>query len=232
MKYALIILFSHISLLAIGQINYTAVPIDLQLVARDKVTNLGNVKIEGNVDQLSNYGFIKVEVYRNEVLLNTVDNELTYIDSKAPFVFNLSIQAELANYSFKIYGVKSNNTATLVKTVSNVVAGDVYIIQGQSNAEANFRNGSSNANTSDYIRVYASGTDNSTNLLANDTWYIAQGDGDRFSNGNTGQWGLKLARMLVDNLQIPIAIFNGGHGGAPISFFQADANYKLSLIHI
>ena len=51
MKYALIILFIHISLLTFGQINYTTVPIDLQLVARDKVTNLGNVKIEGNVDQ-------------------------------------------------------------------------------------------------------------------------------------------------------------------------------------
>jgi hypothetical protein len=229
MKYALIILFSHISLLAIGQINYTTVPIDLQLVARDKVTNLGNVKIEGNVDQSSGYGSIKVEVYRNEVLLNTVDNELTYIDSKAPFVFNLSIQAELANYSFKIYGYNSSNIIyELNKTISNIVAGDAYIIQGQSNAVAAKYSGSANTNKSDFIRVYASGTSDPVELLANDSWYVANGDVNSASNGNTGQWGLKLARLLVDNLQIPVAIFNGAHSGKGISFFKAPLEYKNS----
>ncbi len=229
MKYALIILFSHISLLAIGQINYTAVPIDLQLVARDKVTNLGNVKIEGNVDQSSGYDSIRVEMYRNEVLLNSVDNELIYIDSKAPFEFNVSIQAELANYSFKIFGYKSSGAIfELNKTISNVVAGDAYIIQGQSNAVASNRTGSANSNKSDFIRVYANGTLDPIALLANDAWYLANGDVNTTSNGNTGQWGLKLARLLVDNLKIPIAIFNGANGGKAISFFKAPQDYKTS----
>lgn len=229
MKYALIILFSHISLLAIGQINYTAVPIDLQLVARDKVTNLGNVKIEGNVDQSSGYDSIKVEMYRNEVLLNSVDKELIYIDSKASFEFNVSIQAELANYSFKIFGYKSSGAIfELNKTISNVVAGDAYIIQGQSNAVASIRTGSANSNKSDFIRVYASGTLDPIALLANDAWYLANGDVNTTSNGNTGQWGLKLARLLVDNLKIPIAIFNGANGGKAISFFKAPQDYKTS----
>ena len=229
MKYALIILFSHISLLAIGQINYTAVPIDLQLVARDKVTNLGNVKIEGNVDQSSGYDSIKVEMYRNEVLLNSVDKELIYIDSKAPFEFNVSIQAELANYSFKIFGYKSSGAIfELNKTISNVVAGDAYIIQGQSNAVASIRTGSANSNKSDFIRVYASGTLDPIALLANDAWYLANGDVNTTFNGNTGQWGLKLARLLIDNLKIPIAIFNGANGGKAISFFKAPQDYKTS----
>jgi hypothetical protein len=230
MKYALIILFIHISLLTFGQVNYTTVPIDLQLVARDKITNLGNVKIEGNVDQSSGYGSIKVEVYRNEVLLNTVDNELNYIDSKAPFAFNMTIQAELANYSFKIYRYNSsNNIYELDRTVSNIVAGDAYIIQGQSNAVASSRSGSANSNKSDFIRVYACGTPYSANLLKNNAWYIADGDVVSTSNGNSGQWGLKLARLLVDNLQIPIAIFNGANNGQGISFFKAPLDYKMSL---
>ncbi len=230
MKYALTILFIQISLLTFGQINYTTVPLDLQLVARDKITNLGNVKIEGNVDQSSGYGSIKVEVYRNEMLLNTVDNELNYIDSKAPFAFKMTIQAELANYSFKIYGYNSSsNIYELDKTVSNVVAGDAYIIQGQSNAVASMRIGSANSNKSDFIRVYACGTPYSVNLLENNAWYIADGDVVSTSNGNSGQWGLKLARLLVDNLQIPIAIFNGAHNGQGISFFKAPLDYKTSL---
>ena len=230
MKYALTILFIQISLFTFGQINYNSVPIDLQLVARDKITNLGNVKIEGDVDQLSDYGSIKVEVYRNEVLLNTVDTELTYIDSNAPFEFNISIQAELANYSFKIYGYNSSsNIYELDKTVSNIVAGDAYIIQGQSNAVASIRIGSANSNKSDFIRVYACGTPYSANLLENNAWYIADGDVSSGFNGNTGQWGLKLARLLVDNLGIPIAIFNGAHNGQGISFFKAPLDYKTSL---
>ena len=34
--------------------------------------------------------------------------------------------------------------------------------------------------------------------------------------------------MLMDDLQIPIAIFNGAHGGQPIEFFQAPGDYKTS----
>ena len=229
MKYALTILFIQISLFTFGQINYTSVPIDLQLVARDKITNLGNVKIEGDVDDSSGYGSIKVEVYRNDVLLNAVENELIYIDSKAPFEFNVSIQAELANYSFKIYGYKTSEAIyVLNKTVSNIVAGDAYIIQGQSNAVAVIRSGSANTNKSDFIRVYASGTADPIDLLANDVWYIANGDVNSTINGNTGQWGLKLARLLVDNLKIPIAIFNGANGAKAISFFKAPLDYKTS----
>ena len=229
MKNVLTILLMFFFLFSNGQITYTRVPLDLQLVARDKVTNLGNVAISGIVDQSSNYNSVKVEVFRNNVLLNSENNTLMYINSRASFEFNISIQAELANYSFKIYGCNSTNTIfELNKTVANVVAGDVYIIQGQSNAVASKYSGSANSNKSDYIRVYSSGTMSSTTLLSNDNWYIADGDVSIESNGNIGQWGLKLARMLIEDLQIPIAIFNGANGGKPISYFQAPSNYETS----
>jgi hypothetical protein len=229
MKYYFSIFFFHFYFLFYGQITYTKIPLDLQLVARDKVTNLGNVIIEGNVDLNSSYSAIRVEVYRNDVLIDTEDNTLVYNDFKASFVFNVSIPSELANYSFKIYGYNSfSDVYELNKTVSNIVAGDTYIIQGQSNAVASKRNGSANGNKSDFIRVYSSGTPNIDFLLANDAWYIADGDGGSTSSGNAGQWGLKLARLLVDNLGIPIAIFNGAHNGQGISFFKAPLDYKTS----
>lgn len=230
MKHTLTLLLITICFFSYGQITFKTIPLDLQLIPRELSTNKGNVKIEGTVNQFSAYTSVHVDVFRAGVLVDSADKALVYNSLEASFAFNsLFIKAELANYSFKIYGVNSNNnTSTLVKTVNNVVAGDVYIIQGQSNAEANIRNGSADSNKSDFIRVYASGDDNASNLVSNDAWYIGQGDGDKNSNGNTGQWGLKLARMLVDELQIPIAIFNGAHGGQPISFFQADANYKTS----
>lgn len=142
-------------MLSNAQITYTKIPLDLQLVARDKVTNLGNVTIEGIVDITTDFESLRVETYRNDLLLNTNEKSLNYIDSKAVFLFNISILAELANYSFKIYGYKSvDKLYTLDKTVSNIVAGDAIIIQGQSNAAASMKNlSSANANKSDYIRV-------------------------------------------------------------------------------
>ena len=80
----------------------------------------------------------------------------------------------------------------------------------------------------EYIRVYSGGYTNSSDVLSDDQWYYAQGDGNENSGGNTGQWGLALAKMLKDQLNIPIAIFNGAHGGQPISFFERPENYQSS----
>ena len=103
MKYFFTIFLLHFYFLFFGQITYTKIPLDLQLVARDKTTNLGNVNIEGEVDLSTEYESLRIEIYRNDVLFNTVVQPLYYINSKSLFVFNISIQAELANYSFKIY---------------------------------------------------------------------------------------------------------------------------------
>ena len=75
---------------------------------------------------------------------------------------------------------------------------------------------------------FANGNSSSSSVINNNQWYYGQGDGNSGTNGNTGQWGLVLAKKLVDELSIPIAIFNGAHGGQPISFFQRPANYLSS----
>ncbi|MCF8321584.1 MAG: T9SS type A sorting domain-containing protein [Flavobacterium sp.] len=230
MRYFFTILLLHLYSWSSAQITYSKLPLDLQIVARDKTSNLGIVNIEGVVDIASGYESLRVETYRNNVLLNNNDKTLEYTDSKANFSYTISIPAELANYTFKIYGFKPSVAIyELNKTISNIVAEDAIIIQGQSNAVASIRNGSANSNKSEFIRVYANGIANVDALLSNDTWYLADGDVNTTTNGNAGQWGLKLARLLSDNLNIPIAVFNGAHNGQGISFFKATKDYKTSL---
>ncbi len=214
-----------------SNINFTTLPLDYQLVGRDTNTNMGTVVIAGEVDNnVVNYDQIIVEVYRNDDLFNTYSENLNYSNNIASFSFNINILAELANYTFKIYGKQGNNM-TLEKTVSNVVAGDVYIIQGQSNAEAMKRLESTSANgyQSDFIRVFASGTPSIVSVVNDNKWYIGQGDGYNATHGNTGQWGLKLANIIVNTTHIPVAIFNGAHGGKEIAFFQPPAASDNSL---
>ncbi|MFL3660293.1 MAG: tail fiber domain-containing protein [Polaribacter sp.] len=173
------------------------------------------------------FSSINVELLRNGTLQQSYTQNLSYQNQIAPFSFDINITAELAKYRIKIYTVY-NGSEELVKDVDDIVAGDVFVIQGQSNAAAVMYNGSASGYQSDYIRVYSGGNISSSGLLSNDSWYYGQGDGNENSSGNTGQWGLVLAKKLVDELNVPIAIFNAAHGGQPIGFFQAPTNYSSS----
>ena len=174
------------------------------------------------------YSEIKVEFLRNGTIVNTYNNALTYNQDIANFNFQIPILAELAKYRVKIYVKDLENQFLLIKDIDDLVAGDVFIVQGQSNAAAVMYNGSSGAYQNDYLRVYSGGYTGSSSVLSDDNWYYAQGDGNENSGGNAGQWGLALAKMIKDQLNIPVAIFNGAHGGQPISFFDRPSDYSSS----
>jgi len=228
MKNLLTILLLNVCLFSFGQVTFTKVPINKQLVARDLNTNLGTVTVSGNVNNSGvSYDAIQIEVLREGVAYNTTSQNLSFSGNTASFNIDITIASELANYTITVKGIAAGNS-TSIRSASEVVAGDVFIVQGQSNAEANSRNGSANANQSPFIRVYASGTENGANLQNKHKWFTAEGDRHKDIDGNAGQWGLKLARMLMNDLQIPIAIFNGAHGGQAIEFFQSPADYKTS----
>ncbi|MDA8904043.1 tail fiber domain-containing protein [bacterium] len=175
----------------------------------------------------SNYSEVYVELYKNNSLIETYNQELSFSSDQASFEINIEINSELSKYSVKTYAI-NNAESTMIKEAEDIVCGDVFIVQGQSNAEAPSYNGSSISYENDFIRVYGNGTSSSSSVINNNQWYYGQGDGNSGANGNTGQWGLVLAKKLVDELNIPIAIFNGAHGGQPISFFQRPANYQSS----
>ena len=126
----------------IGQVTFSKIPLDKQLIGRDTATNLGEVNIIGDIDKTNNlfdFDEIKVDVYKgqtlfevdslNHTIISTKTKTINYNGNVAPFDFSIDIEAELSNYSFKIYGVK-NAISTYLKTVKDVVAGDVYIIYG------------------------------------------------------------------------------------------------------
>jgi len=230
MKLLSLLVFLLLCSVGYAQIVYDTIPINRQLIGRDIITNTGDVIINGNVDNMGvTYDAMEVALYRDNVLINTFSQNLNFTGNFAPFDFKIPITAELFNYKVEIFG-KTGITATLEETVDSLVAGDVYIINGQSNAEAKSYDGSANANQDDFIRVYANGTNIGADLASNDKWYIGQGDGDHVTNGNTGQWGLKLAKMLVDSLNIPIAIFNGAEPGKELLHFFAYSGYQTSLV--
>jgi hypothetical protein len=215
-----------------GQISFTAIPMDSSLIARDLKSNLGTILIQGKVNNTSTaYDSLCLKTYRNSVLKDSVYQDLSYSSGLAPFNLSYQIPAELDEYAIKIYGVK-NKVQTLDTIINGIVAGDVYIIEGQSNAFALMRDGgSANGNKSEFIRSFASSDSNTAGFLTYLKWGIGDGDGNGSVTGHNyvGQWGLRLARLLVDSMKIPIAIFNGACGGTPISYYERPSNYKTNL---
>ncbi len=229
--YIFILIFSSY-FVAKGQITFSAIPMDSALIARDLKTNLGTVNIQGKVNNTKTpYDSVCLKIYRSSIEKDSLYQPLTYSSGTAPFSFTYQVPAELNEYTLKIYGIK-NAVQTLDTVINAILAGDVFIIEGQSNAFGLERDGgSANGNKSEFIRSFANSDSNTVGFLTYLKWGKADGDGNGGVTGHNfvGQWGIRLARLLVDSMKIPIAVFNGACGGTPISYYERPANYKTNL---
>ncbi|QHI69416.1 LamG-like jellyroll fold domain-containing protein [Tichowtungia aerotolerans] len=199
-------------------VEYAVCPSDYQLYPRDRATDTAVVQISGAVSNGA-VSSVLLRVFRDDVLSSTATQSLVFVDGAAPFAFDTTIAAETNNYDFEIL-LSKDGQENLVRRVEDVVAGDVFVIQGQSNADARLYDGSASENESPFIRTFGMNSDVAEVTETTRKWFLAKGDGSRGIPGGVGQWGLRMARLLVDEYQVPVAILNGAHGGRPIDFFQ------------
>ena len=216
-----------VNLHSFAQVTFIFIPKDSALLARDLKTNMGTINIRGKVNSTGTpFDSIGLAVYRGNKLVKTIYKGLSYTGNTAFFELTYQIPAELMEYKVTVYGI-IRSVKTSVITVNGLVAGDVYMIEGQSNAFSMMRDGgSSNNNKSEFIRVFGNSDSNTSGLLKNLKWFRGEGDGGLKENGHVGQWGLRLGRLLVDSVRIPIAIFNGACGGTPINYYEVPNDYK------
>jgi len=202
---------------------FTDFPVDMQVYPRLPSTNIANIKIVGTISS-PGYDFIIVKVYRESVLQSPVlTQQLVYSGSQADFNLSSSIKAELANYDFTI-SIVSNSTETIIGNATNVVGGDVFLVNGQSNAVAgDYFGGTANWNQGPFLRSFGTQSDNPISVTNDLNWHLAEGD-MTFGPGAIGQWAIHMGRILIDELGIPIAIINNARGGQPISYFKRNDN--------
>lgn len=220
----------------IGQVTVSEFPADLQLYPRNLTTNQATITASGTVDLGAvTYSEMRLKIYRDNVLQATESVPMTGT-GVTPFSLSYDITAELNNYKFELFGF--NGSENLLESADSVVAGDVYVIHGQSNAEAPIYDGSASGEENSFIRVFARGRPVGNPVFWE--WHKGRGDVGRTTDGNTGQWGIKMANQILTNQNIPVAIFNGAHGGQPISFFarndsdpdDSSTNYGRLLLRL
>lgn len=203
-------------------------PVNGRLYSRDLITNQAIVPVGGAV-VVSGMNRIHLVVFQDGSSWWSDSMDLVYTGSWASFLFAVPLEAGLHDYAFRLY-LESAGQFEQVHTVDDVACGDVYLINGQSNAVAADYHGEDlgNADQSHWIRTYGSASTEAAQVVADTGWHVADGEGANDS-GTIGAWGLRAARILVDRYQIPIALINGAVGGSPLYQHKRDESHPENL---
>ena len=102
------------------------------------------ILFDKNKDEEISFESITVELYKFDNIQETLVENLNFNNDNAQFNIDININAELSKYNIKIYA-DSQNESVLIKEVNDIVCGDVFIVQGQSNAAAVQYSGTSSA---------------------------------------------------------------------------------------
>jgi len=195
---------------------FTQLPKDNQLYARDD-NNMAEVPIAGFIE-IPGWSHFSVITYRNGVRVGYNKSVLNYAGkNSATFEFKPTIKAELADYSFEVFACTLKDSLSMI-TRSEVVAGDFYVISGQSNASATMFGSWS----SKYARTIARIPDNNPSIGAGDTLWIPSA----WSWTYVGAWGLELQKSIIEQEGIPTCVINGSLPGKKLAEFleRDDAN--------
>jgi hypothetical protein len=199
-------------------------PEDNQFFARDE-KNEGTLYYNGALDQAADAVFLRV--YADDKPFKT---ERQALAADKTYAFTVKLEPGLIRYKVE-FGAKAGGAETVLRTVENLVCGDAYIIQGQSNAEATGPNNGPTvdppAPNGDWIRSYGNSYSGATtggwgNAVRTRIW----GKPD-YGVHQIGAWGMVLAGNLVTKYGIPICIMNGAVGGTRIDQHQRnEANHE------
>ncbi len=144
------------------------------------------------------------------------------VSASAPrFSFTVSLPVALTSTDLDLVAVTADGGRHRIHRAVDVVAGDVLLVQGQSNAQAGeqVRSTSSDGDRSRWVRTYGTSNNNNSRLAAAiGGWTYAMGDNIQ-RVGAIGQWAVRMGQLMSAELRIPIAVVNGARGGRGIAYF-------------
>jgi hypothetical protein len=187
-------------------------PVDGQFYARDD-KNEGTLYYNGTLDQAVDSVYL--EVYADDKPYQEVSATPA---ADRSYAFAVKLKPGLVKYKVE-FGSMTGGSKTPMSAVTNLVCGDAYIIQGQSNALATDTREESPLETSEWIRSYgrppAKPQAAPANQWCSPVWKAKKGEA-----AELGYWGMELAKRLVASQKMPVCIINGAAGGTRIDQHQ------------
>lgn len=191
-------------------------PLPGAVLPRDVTTDEGTAHFAGVV---ASDGFteVRADVMVGETVRSSVSVPLCGA-APAAFEIDVPVPSELTAFEIKLFVVGGGEYHE-VHSVADVVAGDIYVVQGQSNAESSQFAGDANENQGEFVRSFGTHTDDGNASASDVAWHIANGNAGS-GPGAIGQWPMRMAGQLSKLHETPIGLLNGARGGMPIDFFQ------------
>lgn len=214
-----ILLNSDIDAQRVYSVVFNNLPNDSQIYQRNE-NNEAIVKISGIIE-VKDWSYMSVVVTRNTTRYKYERSNFQYNNGTGTFTLNPTIKAELADYNFDIYACKGVDSILMVSR-KNVAAGEVFLINGQSNGAAYNVNYFPYDFTNKYCRTFGLPQFGKEYTEADTLW--AQSD------YSVGTWGLELQRFLLEKYQMPSCIINGSVHGTQINLHQRN-EYEPTNIH-
>ena len=199
-------------------------PEDGQFYTRDE-KNEGTLHYNGTLTEAADAAFLKL----------FADDKLVKIETAKPsadksYVCAVKLKPGLIKYKVE-FGTKTGGNETVLRRVGDLVCGDAYIIDGQSNALATDTGEKSPPETNEWIRSYGRPSqnpkDNQGNLWCLPVWKAQKGE-----KAELGWWGMELAKRLLESQKMPIFLINAAVGGTRIDQHQRDAANPTDLTTI
>jgi hypothetical protein len=189
-----------------GQVVWTSFPKNLQFLPRNISTNQAILKIAGDNQYPISLTLLR---YQDDLIQKSWQ-----FPASSAFQLQDTLGASLNYYHYRLY-----LGPNLILQADSLVVGDVFLFNGQSNAEAKAVDRLALDCLSPFIRTYGNGSE----LSSPDEWFVAHDRGNRFQDGFIGQLALSFGSQMIHHYQRPVCILNGAEGGEEIEHFLPGA---------
>ena len=184
-------------------------PEDGQFFARDD-SGEGTLFYHGTLDAAASTVFLML--YADDKLIL---KKATMTERDNSYALSVKLKPGLIKYR-----VEFGADGKVLHTAGNLICGDAFLLNGQSNAVAtDWGKEEPPAFHSEWIRTFgnASGSPKGEHVWGEATYRSAGG------KLQIGYWAMELARRLVENEKVPVCIINGAVGGTRIDQHQRNA---------
>lgn len=188
-------------------------PVDGQFYARDD-KNEGTLYYNGPLAEGADSVFLRL--YADNKLIKTESGKL---GADKSYAFTLKLKPGLIKYSVE-FGTKTGGQEKVLETVNNLVCGDAFIIDGQSNALATDTREQSPPETNEWIRSYGRPAGNAREVPPGNLWCYPVWKAQKGEKAELGWWGMVLAKRLLESQKVPIFIITAAVGGTRIDQHQ------------
>jgi hypothetical protein len=218
-------------------------PEEGQFYARDD-RNEGTLHYNGRLAERADEVFLKI--FAGETPFALVKAQPA---ADLSYALSAKLKPGLVKYRIE-FGTRTGSQETVLDHVGNLVCGDAFLIEGQSNAEAlDLREERPKPReTSEWIRTFGGpkGGEDGVRWVRDYTEKAKQAGGRRPNlwslavwaqkppehPAHIGWWGMELAKRLVQSQQVPICIVNGALGGTRIDQHQRNPANPADLTTI